>query len=44
MKEWSSPRIESIEEDLKKLIVKGACSLFCMVVWDAPTQEKKLQT
>jgi len=32
MKEWKSPRILTIEEDdLKKLIVTGACSLFCMV-------------
>ena len=42
MKEWSSPKIVTIEEgDLKKLIISGACSVFCMVAWDAPAKEAK---
>lgn len=34
MKKWENPKILTIEEkDLEKLIVPGACSLYCIAGW-----------
>lgn len=34
MKKWKKPEVVTIDEnDLKELIINGACSIYCMVAW-----------
>ncbi len=37
MNKWEKPKVFTIaEKDLKKLIITGACSLFCYAGWGQP--------